>query len=159
MAAYLQKAKDLLSTFRSYTIQQVSRAQNAQADALACLVSAKDAELLVVILVEFLNEPNIHMADQPQTINCTTMTDSWMIPIVQDLKENQVLEDKSKARLLRLKAARYILYNGQLYRRRFSTLILKCVDLEEGNYIFWEIHEGVCGNHAGWQSLAHKALR
>ena len=35
MAAYLQKAKDLLSTFSSYTIQQVLRAQNAQADALA----------------------------------------------------------------------------------------------------------------------------
>ena len=29
MTAYLQKAKDLLSAFSSYTIQQVSRAQNA----------------------------------------------------------------------------------------------------------------------------------
>ena len=64
-----------------------------------------------------------------------TTTDSWMTPIVQYLKDGQLLEDKNKARLLRLKAARYILYDGQLYRRGFSTPLLKCVDLEEGNYI------------------------
>ena len=54
MVAYLQKAKDLLSTVSSYTIQQVPRAQNTQADALACLASTKDAELLEFIPVEFL---------------------------------------------------------------------------------------------------------
>ena len=27
------------------------------------------------------------------------------------------------------------------------------------NYKLWEIHERICGNHAGGQSLAHKALR
>ena len=37
--------------------------------------------------------------------------------------------------MLRLKAARYILYDEQLYRRGFSTPFLKCVDLKEGNYI------------------------
>ena len=51
MAAYLKKAKDLLSAFSSYTIQQVPRAQNAEADALARLASTKDAELLKVIPV------------------------------------------------------------------------------------------------------------
>ena len=64
MVAYLQKAKDLLSTFSSYTIQQVLRAQNAQVDALAWLASTKDAELLEVIPIEFLNELSVHPADQ-----------------------------------------------------------------------------------------------
>ena len=72
-----------------------------------------------------------------------------MTPIVQYLKDGQLLEDKNKARLLRLKVVRYILYNGQLYRRGFLTPLPKCVDLEEGNYILREIHEGVCNNHAG----------
>ena len=107
----------MLSTFSSYTIQQVPRAQNAQADALAHLTSTKDFELLEVIPVEFLNEPSIQTTDQPQTVNCITMTDSWMTSIVQCLKDGQLLEDKNKARLLRLKANRYILYDGQLYKR------------------------------------------
>ena len=82
MAAYLQKAKDLLSTFSSYTIQQVLRAQNAQADTLACLASTKDTELLEVIPVEFLNELSIDTMDQLQTVNCTTATNSWITLIV-----------------------------------------------------------------------------
>ena len=72
-----------------------------------------------------------------------------MTPIIQYLKDDKLLEDKIKARLLRLKFARYILYDGWLYRRGFSTPLLKCVNLEEGNYILQEIHEKVCGNHAG----------
>ena len=87
MVAYLQKAKDILSTFISYTLQQVIRAQNTQVDALAWLASTKDAELLEFIPVEFLNEPSIHSANQPQTVNCTTTTDSWITPIIQYLKD------------------------------------------------------------------------
>ena len=68
-------------------------------------------------------------------------------------------EDKRKARLLKLKAACYSLYNDQLYERGFSSPLLKCVDLEKGNHILQEIHEGVCDNHVGGQSLAYKALR
>ena len=59
MAAYLQKVKDLLSAFSSFKIQQVPRAQNTQVDTLARLASTKDAELLEVIPVEFLNKPSI----------------------------------------------------------------------------------------------------
>ena len=89
MAAYLQKAKDLLSTFSSYTIQQVPRVQNAHADTLAHLASTKDVELLEFIPVEFLNEPSIHTVEQPQAVNYITTTDSWMTPIVQYLKDDQ----------------------------------------------------------------------
>ena len=87
MAAYLKKAKDLLSAFSSYTIQQVPRLQNSQVDTLARLSPTKDAKLLEVILVEFLNEPSIQSTDQPMTVNCVTMTDNWMTPIVQYLKD------------------------------------------------------------------------
>ena len=82
-----------------------------------------------------------------------------MTPIIQYLKYGVLPEDKRKARLLRLKATSYTLYDDQLYKRGFSTPLLKCVDLEKRNYILQEIHEGICGNHAEGQSLAYKALR
>ena len=78
-----------------------------------------------------------------------------MTLIIQYLRDSLLLEDKTKVRLLKLKVVG--IYE-KLYRRGFSTPLLKCVDLEEENYILWEIHEGVCGNHARGQSLAHKAL-
>ena len=130
-----------------------------QADALARLASTKDAELLEVILVEFLSVPSIRSMDPQVAVSCVTITGTWMTPIVQYLKDGQLPEDKRQATLFRLKATRYILYDGRIYRRGFSIPLLKCVDLIEGNYILLEIHEGVCGNHSGGQLLAHKVLR
>ena len=121
------------------------------------MASTKDTELLEVIPVEFLNELTIQPTEQPLTINCVTTTDNWMTPIVQYLKDSQLPEDKNKARLLRLKAARYILYDGQLYKRGFSTSLLKCVNLEEGNHILQEIHKRVCSNHAEGSHLPTKS--
>ena len=37
--------------------------------------------------------------------------------------------------------------------------ILKCVGKEDANYILREVHEGICGNHIGAQTLARKTLR
>ena len=72
-----------------------------------------------------------------------------MTPVTQYLKDGVLPEDKKKARLLKLKVARYTLYDDQLYKKGFSTPLLKCVNLEQGNHILQEIHEGICGNHTG----------
>ena len=79
--------------------------------------------------------------------------------IIQYLRDGVLPEDKNKARLLKLNVAQYIIYDQKLYKRGFSTLLLKCVDLEEGNYILQTIHEGICSNHVEGQSLAYKALQ
>ena len=93
------------------------------------------------------------------TVSCVAFTNTWMTPINWYLKDDHLPEDKKQARLLRLKAAIYILYDERLYRRGFSTLLLKRVDLTEGNYILQEIHERVCGNHSGGESFVHKVLQ
>ena len=36
--------------------------------------------------------------------------------------------------------------------------ILKCVGKEDANYILREVHEGICGNHIGAQTLAGKTF-
>ena len=36
---------------------------------------------------------------------------------------------------------------------------LKCVDEEEAKYILEEIHERVCGDHAGSRSLVSKVIK
>ena len=37
--------------------------------------------------------------------------------------------------------------------------ILKCVGKEDANYILRKVHEGICGNHIGAQTMAGKTLR
>ena len=76
MAAFLQKAKDLLNAFSSFKIQQVPRERNTQVDALARLTSIKDFELLEVVPVEFLSTPSIMPTEPQSTVNSVTSADT-----------------------------------------------------------------------------------
>ena len=49
--------------------------------------------------------------------------------------------------------------NGELYKRRFSMLYLKCLTLNEAMYVLQEIHEGIYGNHSGPRSLVGKTIK
>ena len=72
-----------------------------------------------------------------------------MDPIIAYPKNNELPKEKTEACILRLKAARYVLYDDKLYRRGYSMPLLKCVLVMEAKNIIWEIHENTCGNHAG----------
>ena len=82
-----------------------------------------------------------------------------MDPIWDYLVEGTLPSDPKEASKLRARSARFTVYRGTLYKRGFSTPILKCVGKEDANYILKEIHEGICGNHIGAQTLAGKTLR
>ena len=75
MVAYLNKTRDLLAQFEKYTLQQIPRDQNSNADALAKLASAKDADTLNIVLVERLCEPRIGADETNMEIR---MEDTWM---------------------------------------------------------------------------------
>ena len=81
-----------------------------------------------------------------------------MDPIITYLKNGELPEEKTEARILRLKVARYVFYD-KLYIRGYSTPLLKCVFPTEAKNIMWEIHNGTCGNHTEGESLVFKALR
>ena len=81
-----------------------------------------------------------------------------MDPLVDYLRNGMLPANKNEAQSIHFRSARYILYDDKLYKRGLSNPLLRCVT-EEGTYIIREIHEGVYGNHAGGQALAHKALR
>ena len=70
-----------------------------------------------------------------------------MNPTVTYLKTGELPENRTEARIFRLKVARYMIYDDNLYRRGYSMLLLKCVTPSEVEYIMREIHKGICGNH------------
>ena len=82
-----------------------------------------------------------------------------MDPIIAYLKNGELLEEMTEARILQLKAARYMLYDDKLYRKGYSMPLLKWILPTEVKNIMCEIDEGTCGNHAGGQSQAFKPLR
>ncbi|OMO71662.1 hypothetical protein COLO4_28125 [Corchorus olitorius] len=82
-----------------------------------------------------------------------------MTEIVEHLKGISPPSDPRVAAARQRWAARYVLIDDEQYKKSFTLPLLKCVNLDEADYVLKEIHEGVCGNHMGGRSLAQKALR
>ena len=95
--AYLNKTKDLLAQFDRYSLQQVPRDQNSNADALAKLASENDADTLNILPIERLSEPSIQAAKTTLVIQ---MADTWMAPYVEYLSSGVLPADRNKARTL-----------------------------------------------------------
>ena len=83
----------------------------------------------------------------------------WRREIIEYL-ENGILRLKKKSTVqLRMKARRFTMVNGTFYKRGFTLPLLNCVLVEEGDYILWEIHEGIYKSHLEARVLAHKVVR
>nr|KYP43928.1 Retrovirus-related Pol polyprotein from transposon 17.6 [Cajanus cajan] len=67
--------------------------------------------------------------------------------------------DPIEAKQLRTQASRYVVIAGQLYKRSFSTPLLKCLNSAEADYVTRELHEGICRMHSGARTTISKLLR
>ena len=82
-----------------------------------------------------------------------------MMPIVSFLQDERLPQDAEEAKKIKKRAAKFTILNDTLYKRGFSVPYLKCVDEDKAKYILEEIHEGVCGDHAGPKSLVSKVIQ
>nr|GEV40357.1 reverse transcriptase domain-containing protein [Tanacetum cinerariifolium] len=130
MIKYLEIVKGLVSGFTTFSISQVPRSKNKNADALSKIASTSFA----------------HLSKQ-------------MTQLVDYLKEGILLGDKKEERKFRLKARQYELMEGVIYRRSFLTPWLRCVGPLQEGYVMREIHEGSCSMHVGPRSVVAKAIR
>ena len=122
---------------------------------MAKLATSRDAELLRLVPAEIIPEPSIAKRDLVDAID---LEPSWMDEIVVYLKQDKLPEDREQARRVKYYAEHYLLLNDKLYNREVLTPLLRCLDDKKAKEVLSEIHDGVCGNHTGGQSLAHKAL-
>ncbi|GJS94024.1 reverse transcriptase domain-containing protein [Tanacetum coccineum] len=154
---YLEKAKELLVSFPTYSIEHIKRDQNKKADALSKLASMTFSKLAKEVLVEVLQEKSI---TQKEVTNVTQEEeDNWMIPIREFLQLGKLPDDPQKARKLRVKAPLYKLMDGTLYRRSYLSPWLRCVGAAQAKDIIQEVHQGSCGMHSGSRWVVSKIIR
>ncbi|XP_063947521.1 uncharacterized protein LOC135152038 [Daucus carota subsp. sativus] len=157
MNVYSDSMQELIGKFREIKLEQLPRSGNADADALAKLGSQRDAHMLWVIPLEIKYQPSIPKIEVLD--GEVDESDLWTTPIQEYIANRTLPIDKDEARKLRFKAAQYVIYDGILYKRGFNRPLLRCVAGIRCEYIMREVHEGICGNHSGGASLAHKILR
>ncbi|XP_058075961.1 uncharacterized protein LOC131224683 [Magnolia sinica] len=136
----------------------IPRVENSWANALMKLASATEGKISRIIPIEFIEHLSIDQAEK-KAVNPVDATPSWMDPIYDYLTSGEVPSDRLEARRLRVRAARYVILDGILYKKEHSQPYLRCLLLDKADYVIWEIHEEICENHSDSRALALKILR
>ncbi|GJT41050.1 reverse transcriptase domain-containing protein [Tanacetum coccineum] len=84
---------------------------------------------------------------------------TWFIPFKEYLEHATLLDGKGKARRLKARANQYVVLEWVIYQRSFLGPWLRCVGLEQDEYVIREIHEGSCSMHLGPWSIVTKAMQ
>jgi hypothetical protein len=84
---------------------------------------------------------------------------SWMTPIISYLQGGTLPDNRHEASRLKVRASRFLMLQGILYKRGFSLPYLRCLAPDEAKYVMREIHEGICGNHSEARALQKKIVR
>jgi ribonuclease HI len=152
MKKYLTTVKTLLAHFEKVELLQIPREDNVAADRLARLASSG-------IEIDGFIEIQGRSSTEEEIVNSIADNTTWMSPITRYLREGTLPADRTEAHKLRIRASHFRLLGGILYKMGFSRPYLRCLSPEEANYVIREVHEGICGNHSGARSLAHKLTR
>ncbi|XP_076937935.1 uncharacterized protein LOC143605847 [Bidens hawaiensis] len=155
MASYLSQARVLIRQFSSFSVVHIKRSENKSADALSKLASTNFEYFAKDIRVEVLDHPSV---PQNQVLVIQTGVESWMTPIKVYLSFGALPAGKAEARKIKHKALNYQMIEGILYWRSLLGPLLHCVDAEDTNYLIREIHEGICGLHAGPRMTVAKVM-
>jgi hypothetical protein len=85
--------------------------------------------------------------------------DTWITEIQTYLKDNILLDDMAFVDRITHLTKRYMLVEGDLYRRGANGVLIRCITWEVGCELLVEVHGGECGNHASSRTLVSKAFR
>jgi hypothetical protein len=157
---YLEILKKLSLYFEVFSITQVPREENAEADALANLASSlkipEGTKIPIIhVLTPAIDEQfvgEIADADDMQLDSPSDSQESWMQPIKNYLNNGEIPKDENP-RAFRTKVIQYTILNNILYRKSLAGPYLRCLGSSEAQEVLKDIHEGDCGNHTGGRAL------
>ncbi|KAK0578575.1 hypothetical protein LWI29_012719 [Acer saccharum] len=154
MSAYLNKVKQLQSTFDEFSIEQIPRSENTRADALANLGSTTTNSSKSVPIIHLMS-PSIQ---ESETVAPVDNGRSWIEPIFNYLQADILPGDRTEARRIKAKAAKFCILYDKLYKKSFTGPYLRCVTPREAYDVLKSLHQEECGNHSGARSLSNRAI-
>ncbi|XP_057452608.1 uncharacterized protein LOC130744439 [Lotus japonicus] len=154
LVKYLERMRLLMGQLQEVVVEFVPRAKNQRVDALAKLASTRKPGNNQSVIQETLANPSI----EGELVASVERQETWMDPIV-DILAGRPSEVLKYTKEHRREAGHYTLIDGALFRRRFSSPLLRCLPPGKYEAVMAEVHEVVCASHIGGRSLACKVLR
>ncbi|XP_074324003.1 uncharacterized protein LOC141660923 [Apium graveolens] len=156
MAKYLRVVKGILTQFDEWYTDNVLREVNTTVDALSQFASSEIENYPRSIYFQVLKTTTIHVINLIAPVGVASC---WIDPIKTHLETGWLPDDAQEARKLSVRALRYSLIEGLLYKRSFVISYLKCLRPLEAKKALKEAHEGIYGQHLEGRALTHKITR
>ncbi|XP_073025097.1 uncharacterized protein [Primulina eburnea] len=121
MLKYLKLITAQASSFTDWSIEQIPREENTEADMLAKLAASLTEISTREVLCFTLLVSSIEEETPPIQKN------SWMTPIVEYIKDDKLPGDRAQAIKIRTQVPKFALLDNVLYRRSFQGPLLKCL--------------------------------
>jgi ribonuclease HI len=153
---YLEKVREMERHFKGYTVQDIPRDDNNEADRLAKAV-ARNQEMPPDVFFEIIKEPSIK--EEKAKFVSIVETPDWRAEIMAYLRGHYEPQDELQEKRLKQRAKGYVVVNGELYKSGVTEPWLRCITSEKGLELLKEIHSGFCGAHIGTRALAGKAIK
>ncbi|XP_027357465.1 uncharacterized protein LOC113866866 [Abrus precatorius] len=156
MLKYYQEFKKIKNEFDEVCVRHTPRNMNERADRLARLASQRKPGQLHNMVRQEILQPSI---TKQEFMDVENSSHNWMTPLFGYIIDGSLPEDTTSAIKIKMHTAKYLLLGKHLYRRGISTLMLKCLNHDQANYVMREIYEGICGTHSGRRTMAAKILK
>ncbi|VFQ80773.1 unnamed protein product [Cuscuta campestris] len=166
MAQYKDLVLALLKGFEEFKIAQIPRAENADADLLSKLTQYAPEHVSKLARVEILDRASIEKLEvaaitagsQFDRSNLVGADDHWMYDPMGYLMDGSLPEQDDQARKVKLRAPRFQVLDGKLYKRAFRGPLLRCPTNREAERVIAEVHEGVCAAHQMSRTLSQRII-
>ncbi|XP_020216761.1 uncharacterized protein LOC109800386 [Cajanus cajan] len=162
MMKYYHAYQKLKTSFQEVLVEHIPREDNTRADQLARLAATKKPGQLRTIIQQEIDQPSVEseMVGSVEADHADPNDPSdWRAEIKAFLTNGVTPDGLTEAKRLRTQASRYVIITGQLYKRGFSTPLLKCLNPAEADYVMREVHEGTYEMHSGARTTVSKLLR
>jgi hypothetical protein len=158
LARYLQFLRDQEKYFEGFTVKNISRNDNSNADELA-KAATQNTSFPQDVFYQILKQASIKAVQATPREVHIIQSEDWRAPIMAYLRrhyepENEVNNIKMKQRI-----RNYKIINNQLCKQRICAPLLKYISAEEEKKLLSEIHEGIYGTYPGARTMAEKAFR
>ncbi|KAF5779193.1 putative integrase, catalytic core, ribonuclease H domain, ribonuclease H-like superfamily [Helianthus annuus] len=164
LTKYLEIVKELALSFVSFSLTQVPKEDNTEADALANLGSSlKIPEDISIPIIHILAPAKVAMEIDEDTAvipseEAQSYAGSWVSPIMKYLQHGEIPMGENP-RAFRIKVTQFTILNNVLYKRSLAGPYLRCIEDPEIEEVLRDFHEGDCGNHTGGRALFSRILR
>jgi hypothetical protein len=102
---------------------------------------------------------SVEVMEIDQAVFIVREVPSWVRPIMDFMVKGEVPADEAEAHRIQRRSKAYTIINNEMYKRSATGVLQRCVELEEGQEILREIHQGECGHHASSRALVSKVFQ